>query len=105
MVREAQFLGAAGVKEINLIAQDLTSYGVDFGNRQALEELLIGLEDVPGIEWVRLHYAYPWNFTDRLLGIVKDSKKVVPYIDMPLQQCFKRRFVGIFRKSPEEFLI
>lgn len=85
VVREAHFLGAAGVKEINLIAQDLTSYGVDFGNRQALEELLIGLEDVPGIEWVRLHYAYPWNFTDRLLGIVKDSKKVVPYIDMPLQ--------------------
>jgi ribosomal protein S12 methylthiotransferase len=85
VIREARFLGAAGVREINLIAQDLTSYGVDLGNRQALEQLLVGLEEVPGIEWVRLHYAYPWNFTDRLIGILRDSKKVVPYVDMPLQ--------------------
>jgi ribosomal protein S12 methylthiotransferase len=85
LLREARMLGAAGVKEVNLIAQDLTSFGVDYGNRAALEDLLVGLEDVPGIEWVRLHYAYPWNVTDRLLGIMRDSNKVVPYMDMPLQ--------------------
>ncbi len=86
LVTEAKMLGAAGIKELNLIAQDLTSYGVDFGQRNALEELLIRLEnEADGIEWVRLHYAYPWNFTDRLISIIRDSDKVVPYVDMPLQ--------------------
>lgn len=85
LIAEARLLGASGVKEISLIAQDLTSYGVDLGKRGQLEELLMRLEDVPGIEWVRLHYAYPWGFTDRLLEIVADSNKVLPYVDMPLQ--------------------
>ena len=86
LVTEAKMLGAAGIKELNLIAQDLTSYGVDFGQRDALEELLLRLEhEADGIEWVRLHYAYPWNFTDRLIAIISDSDKVLPYVDMPLQ--------------------
>lgn len=85
LVREARLLGASGVKELSLIAQDLTSYGTDIGERHGLEELLLRLEDVPGIEWIRLHYAYPWNFTDRLIGIIEDSGKVLPYVDMPLQ--------------------
>jgi ribosomal protein S12 methylthiotransferase len=86
LVREAKMLGASGIKELNLIAQDLTSYGTDFGQRNALEELLLRLEnEVDGVEWVRLHYAYPWNFTDRLIGIIRDSEKVIPYVDMPLQ--------------------
>ncbi|MFT5994155.1 MAG: ribosomal protein S12 methylthiotransferase, partial [Bradymonadia bacterium] len=90
LVVEARMLGAAGVKEINLIAQDLTSFGTDYGQRTALEDLLVALEEVPGIEWIRLHYAYPWNFTDRLIGILRDSKKVVPYVDMPLQHISDR---------------
>lgn len=90
LVREAQLLGAAGVRELSLIAQDLTSYGVDIGERHGLEELLVRLEDVAGIEWIRLHYAYPWNFTDRLVGIIEDSNKVLPYVDMPLQHISDR---------------
>ncbi len=85
LIAEARILGASGVKEISLIAQDLTSYGVDIGQKGGLEELLVQLEDVKGIEWVRLHYAYPWGFTDRLLDIVRQSNKVLPYVDMPLQ--------------------
>jgi ribosomal protein S12 methylthiotransferase len=85
LIREAALLGASGVKELNLIAQDLTSYGVDLGDRHGLERLLDGLEAVPGIEWIRLHYAYPWGFTDRLVEILRTSDKVVPYVDMPLQ--------------------
>lgn len=86
LVTEAKMLGASGIKEINLIAQDLTSYGVDFGERDALEKLLMRLEnEADGIEWIRLHYAYPWNFTDRLISIIRDSDKVLPYVDMPLQ--------------------
>ena len=90
VVREARLLGAAGVKEINLIAQDLTSYGVDFGQRDALERLLVQLNEVAGISWVRLHYAYPWNFTDRLLEILRDAEHVLPYVDMPLQHISDR---------------
>ncbi len=85
LVAEARMLGAAGVKELSLIAQDLTSYGVDLGLRGGLEDLLVRLDEVEGIEWIRLHYAYPWNFTERLLGIIEDSGKVLPYVDMPLQ--------------------
>ncbi|MCB9506313.1 MAG: 30S ribosomal protein S12 methylthiotransferase RimO [Myxococcales bacterium] len=85
LVREARLLAASGVKELALIAQDLTSYGVDLGNRDGLERLLVALEDVDGIEWIRLHYAYPWNFTDRLIDILGSGGKVVPYVDMPLQ--------------------
>ncbi len=90
LVREAALLGASGVKEISLIAQDLTSYGVDLGEKHGLESLLDELQTVNGIEWIRLHYAYPWGFTDRLLQIVKDSDRVLPYMDMPLQHISDR---------------
>jgi ribosomal protein S12 methylthiotransferase len=85
VLAEARMLGRAGVKEVALIAQDLTSYGVDFGDKRALAKLLRGLEDVPGIEWVRMLYMYPWNFTDELLEILASGGKVLPYVDMPLQ--------------------
>lgn len=85
VIREARMLGAAGVKEISLIAQDLTSYGIDLGERDALCDLLDRLEDVAGIEWVRLHYAYPWGFNQRLLDVFARKGKVIPYVDMPLQ--------------------
>ena len=90
LVREARLLAASGVKELSLIAQDLTSYGVDFGDRAALESLLLALDRVDGIEWIRLHYAYPWNFTDRLIEIIATSNKVLPYVDMPLQHISDR---------------
>lgn len=85
LVREARLLAASGIRELHLIAQDLTSYGVDFGQRDALVQLLRRLQDVPGLEWVRLHYAYPWNFTDELLDLLREDNNVLPYVDMPLQ--------------------
>lgn len=85
IVQEARLLVAAGVKEIALIAQDLTSYGVDFGLKHGLERLLEELHRVEGLRWIRLHYAYPWGFTDNLVSIIRNSDLIVPYVDMPLQ--------------------
>jgi ribosomal protein S12 methylthiotransferase len=99
IVREARILGAGGVREISLIAQDLTSYGVDFNNRDALCDLLDKLEDVDGIEWVRLHYAYPWNVSDRLIDILGRGGKVVPYVDMPLQHISDRMLKAMRRST------
>lgn len=90
LVREAQILAAAGVKEVNLIAQDLTSFGVDYGNKGALVELIERLDDVDGLEWIRLHYMYPWNVSERLLELFAADNKLVPYADMPLQHISDR---------------
>lgn len=85
VVSEARFLGQAGVKELVLIAQDLTSYGVDLGDRRSLEKLLVELDKVQGVEWLRMLYMYPWNFTDELLALLTADNKILPYVDMPLQ--------------------
>ncbi len=85
VLQEARFLAMSGVKEVVLIAQDLTSYGTDFGNRNALVELLHGLNEVDGLDWVRMLYMYPWNFSDELLELLTADNRVLPYVDMPLQ--------------------
>ena len=89
VVAEANHLGDLGVKEIILVAQDMTSYGIDLDpkhNRTYLEQLLRRLDvQATSIDWVRLLYMYPWNFTDALIEIFADSQRILPYIDMPLQ--------------------
>lgn len=85
VVQEARFLGMAGIREVVLIAQDLTSYGTDLGDKRALFQLLQQLNEVEGIDWVRCLYMYPWNFTDELLELMRDDNKILPYVDMPLQ--------------------
>ncbi len=90
VVAEAERLAAQGIRELVLVAQDLTSYGTDLGDKRSLVKLLERLEDVEGIRWVRLMYAYPWNFTDELLDLVRGSNKVVRYVDMPLQHISER---------------
>lgn len=97
LVAEARLLAASGVKEVNLIAQDLTSYGVDVGNRRALVELIDKLEAVEGLRWIRLHYAYPWNLTDELLERLAAGSKLVPYVDMPLQHISDRMLKSMRR--------
>lgn len=74
-----------GVKEISLIAQDTTNYGTDIYGRYNLPELINKVTEVPGVEWVRLHYAYPGFFTDELIDVIADNPKVCKYIDLPLQ--------------------
>jgi ribosomal protein S12 methylthiotransferase len=85
LVEEARGLAASGVREINLIAQDLTAYGRDLEPRASLAALLHRLAPVHGIQWIRLLYCYPNFVTDELLAAIASLDKVVKYIDMPLQ--------------------
>ncbi len=90
LVREAEFLAKSGVKEIMLIAQDLTWYGVDIYGKKQLAELIDKLSEVNGIEWVRLHYAYPLGFPYDILNVIRENPKVCKYIDIPLQHINSR---------------
>jgi ribosomal protein S12 methylthiotransferase len=85
IVAEVEQLASQGVKEISLIAQDSTNYGTDLYDRFMLPELMNRVSEVPGIEWVRLHYAYPGFFTDELIETIATNPKICKYIDMPLQ--------------------
>lgn len=86
IVEEAKHLASQGIVEISLIAQDTTNYGTDiYDGKHMLPELLTKLSEVEGIEWIRLHYAYPGFFTDELLEVFATNPKVCKYIDMPLQ--------------------
>ncbi|PZU82203.1 MAG: 30S ribosomal protein S12 methylthiotransferase RimO [Chryseobacterium sp.] len=85
LVIEAQKLAKKGVKELILIAQDLTFYGLDIYKKRALGELLKELIKVEGIEWIRLHYAFPTGFPEDVLDIIKSEPKICNYIDIPLQ--------------------
>ena len=85
LVIEAQKLAAKGSKELILIAQDLTYYGLDIYKKRALGELLLALVKVEGIEWIRLHYAFPTGFPEDVLDIIREEPKICNYIDIPLQ--------------------
>ncbi len=85
LVIEAQKLAKGGTKELILIAQDLTYYGLDIYKKRALGDLLKELVKVEGIEWIRLHYAFPTGFPQDVLDIIKSEPKVCNYIDIPLQ--------------------
>lgn len=85
ILAEVQQLAFQGVKEISLIAQDSTNYGTDLYDGFMLPKLLNRVSEVPGIEWVRLHYAYPGFFTDELIDTIAGNPKVCKYVDMPLQ--------------------
>lgn len=82
---EANNLAARGVKELILIAQDLTSYGLDIYKRQALPDLLKLLSDISGIEWIRLHYAYPAGFPREVIQVMKERDNICRYLDIPFQ--------------------
>ncbi len=85
VIIEAQKLAANGVKELILIAQDLTYYGLDIYKERALAKLLKKLVKVDGIEWIRLHYAFPTGFPMEVLEVMRDEPKICNYIDIPLQ--------------------
>ncbi len=85
LINEANNLAAQGVKEIILIAQDLSFYGIDLYKKHMLNELLLKLCEVDGIEWIRLHYLYPAGFPKDILKTINNNKKICNYIDMPLQ--------------------
>ena len=85
LVEEASLLASGGVKELILIAQDTTYYGLDIYGRRALAELLRSLSGVEGIEWIRIHYSYPTDFPEDVLDEMASNPKVCPYMDIPLQ--------------------
>ncbi|MEM6543172.1 MAG: MiaB/RimO family radical SAM methylthiotransferase, partial [Bacteroidota bacterium] len=85
LVEEASGLAAKGVKELILIAQDLTYYGLDLYKKRKLAELLRQLATVEGIEWIRLHYAFPTGFPMDVLEVMRNEPKICNYIDIPLQ--------------------
>jgi len=85
LVYEAQQLARRGVKEIMLIAQELTYYGLDLYKKRALPDLLTQLAKVQGIEWIRLHYAYPSKFPREVFDVMADTPQLCNYLDMPLQ--------------------
>jgi len=85
LVLEAKNLAKNGVKELILIAQDLTYYGLDLYKSRRLADLLTALSEVEGIEWIRLHYAFPTGFPEDVLKVIRENKKVCNYIDIPLQ--------------------
>ncbi|MER3316742.1 MAG: 30S ribosomal protein S12 methylthiotransferase RimO [Allomuricauda sp.] len=85
LVAEAKKLAANGVKELILIAQDLTYYGLDLYKKRNLAELLQALAKVEGIEWIRLHYAFPTGFPMDVLEVMRNEPKICNYIDIPLQ--------------------
>jgi len=85
VVAEARELACDGVRELVIVAQDTTYYGMDLYGEPRLAELLLELEKVDGIDWIRLMYFYPMYIDDRLIEVIARSEKVVPYLDMPLQ--------------------
>lgn len=85
LVKEAKNLARNGVKELMLIAQELTYYGLDIYKERALANLLHALADVEGIEWIRLHYAYPSKFPLEMLDVMAERKEICNYLDIPLQ--------------------
>src|SRR5580692_2375685 len=85
VVREARELAADGVRELIVVAQDTTYYGLDLYGEVRLAELLRQLDDVDGLEWIRILYAYPIHFTDELIETLAGTDRIIPYLDMPLQ--------------------
>ena len=84
---EVQWLVKQGVKELNVIAQDLSSYGLDLEHRHLLPELIDEMAQIPGVEWIRLHYAYPTDFPEELLEVMAKHENVCKYLDIALQHC------------------
>ena len=97
LVAEASMLAAKGVRELIVIAQDTTYYGLDLYGRRMLAELLGRLSEIEGIEWIRIHYSYPDGFPDDVLDVMADNPKVCRYMDIPLQH-ISDKVLGMMRR-------
>lgn len=98
LVQEAKDMAARGVRELNLVAQDLTEYGMEWKYKERLETLLPELCKVEGIEWIRLHYVYPDQFSEELIDIIAREPKIVKYLDMPIQHTNDRVLASMNRR-------
>ena len=108
VVAEAEELVADGVRELVVVAQDTSSYGVDIDGRPRLAELLARLDRIEGLDWIRLMYVYPLNVSEELIGVIAAARRIVPYMDMPLQhandQVLRRMLRRVTRAQIEQLL-
>jgi ribosomal protein S12 methylthiotransferase len=102
LVNEAKKLVEKGVKEIMLIAQELTYYGLDIYKKRELPRLLHALADIEGLEWIRLHYAYPSKFPMEIIDVIKQRENICKYLDMPLQHASNRMLKAMKRQITRE---
>jgi len=98
LVKEAEQLGQSGVKELILIAQDLSYYGLDLYKKQALPSLVTELLKIESLEWIRLHYLYPANFPMELIPLIKENSRICRYIDIPVQH-ITDTMLGLMKRS------
>lgn len=104
VVREVEAYVSEGVKEFNLIAQDLNEFGRDLRDGTNLAGLLEALDRIPGDFWIRPLYMYPLEFNDRLIGAIRDAEHIVKYADMPLQHISERILLSMKRGSPSRYV-
>lgn len=104
LVEEAKLMASRGVRELNLVAQDLTEYGMETKYKENLEMLLPELCKIEGIEWIRLHYVYPDEFSDELVDIIAREPKIVKYLDMPIQHTNDRVLKHMNRRLTKQKL-
>ncbi len=102
IIEEAKELAKKGIQELVVIAQDTTKYGVDLYGHSRLAELLKDLESIDGIKWIRFLYSYPETITDELINVVKNSKKICHYFDLPIQHISNDVLKRMNRKSDKE---
>lgn len=99
---EVRYLVSQGVKEFQIIAQELTFYGVDIYKKQSIAELVEKISDIEGVEWIRLHYAYPSNFPYDLLRVMRERKNVCKYLDIALQHVSTKILKKMLRHVTKE---
>ncbi len=104
-VAEARWLASEGVKELIVVAQDPTAYGEDWGQPGSICELLDRINEIEGIEWIRIMYAYPERITDKFIAAMQRNKKVVPYLDLPIQHCNDEILHNMNRRSTRAELL
>lgn len=104
LVAEAEGLAARGVRELILVAQDTTRYGLDLYKRLMLPELLDKLCEIEGIKWIRLLYCYPERITDELIETIARQEKIIPYVDIPIQHCNRDILRAMNRQGDEQTL-
>ena len=97
ILAEVRWLVSQGVKELNVIAQDLSSYGLDLEKRHMLPELIDEMAQIEGVEWIRLHYAYPTDFPEELLDVMAKHANICKYLDIALQHC-TNHMLGLMRR-------
>lgn len=105
ILSEAKALAQSGTKELIVIAQDTSNYGIDIYGRRALPELLNELCKIDGIEWIRIMYLYPDKITDELIDVIKTQAKIVKYIEMPIQHASKNVLSAMNRPGDSDSLL